>query len=116
MHADSNCVQVLAPSAEAAVAPANFLSGEQLCHVSRDVALVLSFFMDAPPMQSNDLNEYGVDFYFECVLLEDSNHRKDGFRIEIVVRTVNSNSWTEKFIEILNINKLKYVKHPKIKY
>lgn len=115
MHADSNCVQVLAPSSEAAVSPANFLSGEQLCHVSRDVALVLSLFMDAPPMPSNDLNEYGVDFYFECVLLEDSNHRKDGFRIEIVVRTVNSDSWTDEFIEILNVNKIKYVKHPRIK-
>ena len=86
MHVDSNCIQVLAPSEEAAVLPANYLSGEHLCHVSRDVALVLSLFMDTPPMYTNDLNEYGVDFYFKCVLLEDSNHREDGFRIKIIVR------------------------------
>lgn len=115
MHVDSNCIQALAPSEEAAVLPANYLSGEQLCHVSRDVALVLSLFMDTPPMYINDLNEYGVGFYFKCVLLEDSNHREDGFRIKIIVHSVNSDSWTDEIIETLKNNKIKYVKHLRIK-
>ena len=115
MHVDSNCIQVLAPSEEAAVLPANYLSGEQLCHVSRDVALVLSLFMDTPPMYINDLNKYGVGFYFKCVLLEDSNHREDGFRTKIIVHSVNSDSWTDEIIETLKNNKIKYVKHLRIK-
>lgn len=106
MHLDSNCVQVLAPLVEIAVPPANYIAGEQLCHVSRDVALILSLLMDATHNSLHELNEYGVGFIFKCVLSEDSNHREEGFRIEIIVHSLNSDSWTDDFIEILKTNKI----------
>ena len=112
MHLDSNCVQVLAPLVEIAVPPANYIAGEQLCHVSRDVALVLSLLMDANHISLHELNEYGVGFIFKCVFSEDSNHREEGFRIEIIVHSLNSDSWTDDFTEILKTNKIKFSKYP----
>lgn len=115
MLSDCNCVQVLAPLVEMAVPPANFLAGERICHVSRDVALILSLFMDNPHASLSESNEYGVGFEFKCLFVEDSSHREEGFRIEIIVYTTNSELWTDHFTEILAEKKINYFKLPIIK-
>ena len=101
---------MLAPLVEIAVHPANFLAGERICHVSRDVALILSLFMDTPHVSLSESNEYGVGFEFKCLFVEDSSHREEGFRIEIVVYTMNSDLWTDHFTEILTKHKINYFK------
>lgn len=108
MLPDCNCFQVLAP-------PANLLAGKRICHVSRDVALILSLFMENSHASLSESNEFGVGFEFKCLFVEDSSHREEGFRIEIVVFTTNSELWTDHFTEILAENKINFFKLPTIK-
>ena len=49
---------------------------------------------------------YGIGFHFICTLTEDSNHRRDGYEIKIVV----NNLWCDKMILSLVSKGLKPLK------
>ena len=55
---DSKCVQILAPQDTAAVFPANYLLGERLGNVSREVAAVLADLMDIKNILLDECNVF----------------------------------------------------------
>ena len=80
--------------------------GERIGNLSRDVALVLAEFMDLPVLNLEVSNNYEIDFKFVCILLDDTNHKKEGFLILILVYTTNSDSWSAKMFENLKEKKM----------
>lgn len=80
----------------------SYIPGEDIGHVSRDVALILSDFMDSPNPQLNENNVYGRGFRFACRLRDDTNHSCEGYAIDVVVFSINSNSWTDLLLDILS--------------
>ena len=80
--------------------PASFNPGECIGNLSRDVALVLAEFMDLPVFNIEECNDYEIDFKFVCVLLDDTNHKKEGFFISILVYTTNSDTWSAECLKI----------------
>ena len=107
---DSKCVQILAPQDTAAVFPANYLLGERLGNVSREVAAVLADLMDIKNLLLDECNVYDVGFKFVCELVEDTNHKREGFLIRILVYSLNSDLWTKKMFDILKTKKIKALK------
>jgi hypothetical protein len=97
---DSNCIRILAPKTVAQQHPASYIPGEDLGHISRDAALVLSEFMDSPNPLLNENNRYGRGFTFACRLREDTNHTCEGYLIDVVVFSNNSDSWTNLFLGV----------------
>ena len=84
--------------------PASYDPGEHIGHISRETALVMSEVMD------DENNAYGRDFIFVCRLREDTNHTVDGYAVDIVMFSKNSDSWTNLMIEILNENNITSLK------
>jgi hypothetical protein len=80
--------------------PASYIPGEHIGHLSRDAALVLSAFMDSPHPALNENNVYGRGFQFACRLRDDTNHTCEGYAIDVVF-SINSDSWTNLFFDIL---------------
>jgi hypothetical protein len=89
---DTNCIRILAPKTIVQEHPASYITGEHIGHISRDAALVLSEFMDFPHPLLNENNRYGRGFKFACRLREDTNHTCDGYLIDVVIFSVNSDS------------------------
>lgn len=99
---------ILAPSDEAAVAPANYRSEEHIGNLCRAHAKVVASFMDYGSYSLNcedsDCNEYDEGFFFTCSLLEPTNHTAMGYEVEINVFSNNSNQWIHSFIDALLLN------------
>jgi hypothetical protein len=74
---------------------------EHIGHLSRDAALVLSDFMDSPHPALNENNVYGRGFQFAFRLRDDTNHTCEGYAIDVVVFSINSDSWTNLLFDIL---------------
>ena len=66
----------------------------------------MSSVIDTPNVDVLECNEYGVGFFF-CILVENSNHRGDKFRISIMVYTINSDAWTDNFMKFLSNHDIK---------
>ena len=98
-YADSNCVRILAPTNLAPQPPYSFHPNEHIGHVSRDVASVMSEVMDNENLRLDECGTYGVDFMFVCRLREDTNHAVEGYAFDIVVFSINSDSWTNLMID-----------------
>ena len=81
--------------------PVSYNPGERIANLSRDVALVLAEFMDIPVLNHEECNNYELDFKFVCTLLDDSNNKKEGFLITVLVYTTNSDAWSAEMFEIL---------------
>ena len=79
--------------------------GERIGNLSRDVALVLAEFMDMPVLNLEECDNYELDFKFICTLIDDTNHKKEGFLINIQVYTNNSDAWSTDMFEILKEKK-----------
>jgi hypothetical protein len=62
---------------------------------------VLSEFMDSPHPLLNENNRYGRGFKFACRLREDTNHTCGGYLIDVIIFSVNSDSWTNLFCNVL---------------
>ena len=57
--------------------------------------------MDFDCARLNECNKYGVGFMFVCRLKEDTNYTCEGYAIDVVVLSKNSDSWTNLFHAIL---------------
>ena len=84
--------------------------GERFGNVGLDVASVLSDRMDVKNLLLDESNVYDVGFRFVCELVEDTNHKREGFKIRILVYSLNSDLWTKKLYDILKIKKMKKLK------
>ena len=84
--------------------------GERLGNVSREVAAVLADLMDVKNLLLDECNVYDVGFKFVCELAEDTNHKREGFLIRILVYSLNSDLWTKKMFDILKTKKMKALK------
>ena len=98
---DSNCVRILAPTNLTPQDPASFDPSEHVGHVSRYAAHVMSDVMNDSTDMICENNTYGHGFIFVCRLREDTNHAADGYAIDVVVLSINSDSWTNLFVTIL---------------
>ena len=75
----------MAPGKSVAVLlPARYVPGERIGNVDRDVAAILKYYMDDDFDVLLECDCYGIGFHFSCTLIEDSNHRRDGYEIKIV--------------------------------
>jgi hypothetical protein len=81
--------------------PALYIPGEHIGHISRDAALVLSEFMDSPHPALNENNIYGLGFKIACRLRDDTNHTSEGYLIDVIVFSINSDPWTYFFLNVL---------------
>ena len=95
---DSNCVQILAPHAAAVDFAADFVPGERIGNVDRNVAVILSRFMDDDFDVLLECDCYETGFFFTCTLSEDSHHRRDGYQIKILIYSANNDAWCDKMI------------------
>ena len=91
----------MAPTGAMQILPASYDPGERIGNVRRDTAQIMSEFIDFDCVRLNECNKYGVGFMFVCRLKEDINHTCEGFAIEVVVLSKNSDSWTDLLLEIL---------------
>jgi hypothetical protein len=98
---DRNCIRILAPKTMVQEHPALYIPGEHIGHISRDAALVLSEFMDSPHPALNENNIYGLGFKIACRLRDDTNHTSEGYLIDVVVFSINSDPWTHLFLNVL---------------
>ena len=57
--------------------------------------------MDDSADAIDENSTYGQGFTFACRLREDSNHTVDGYAIDVVVFSINSDSWTNTFMDVL---------------
>lgn len=57
--------------------------------------------MDNENLRLNECHTYGIGFMFVCRLREDTNHTVEGYAVDIVVFSKNSDSWTNLMINIL---------------
>ena len=61
----------------------------------------MSEFMDNENPRSNKCHTYGITFMFVCRLREDTNHTVEGYAVDIVMFSKNSDSWTNLMVDIL---------------
>ena len=85
-------MQVLAPSYIPSSPPSNYHLGERIGNLSRDVASVLATVMDA----------HDIVFQFQCVLLDDSNHKAEGYAIKVIILSDNEPHNTNKIMQLLS--------------
>ena len=71
--------------------------------------------MDNQNVLLDESNVYGVDYKFVCVLTENLNNTREGFSVVILVSSLNSDSWTDKMLNILNSTKIHTTKLTVIK-
>ena len=90
----------------------NFEPSERLGNISREAAKVLAEFMDNQNVLLDESNVYGVDYKFACMLTENLNHTREGF---ILVYSLNSDSWTDKMLNISKTTKIHTAKLTVIK-
>ena len=93
----------------------NFEPSERLGNISREAAKVLAEFMDNQNVLLDESSVYGLDYKFVCVLTENLNHTREGFSVVILVYSLNSDSWTDKMLSILNSAKIHTTKLTVIK-
>ena len=74
------------------------------------MASVLSDLMDIKSLSLDESNVYSVGFRFVCELVEDTKHKREGFKIRILVYSLNSDQWTKKLYDVLKIKKMKGLK------
>lgn len=65
--------------------PASYIPGEYVVHISRDVALVQSKFMDSPHPVLNEDNVSGRGIKFVRRLRDETNHTCDSYAIDVVL-------------------------------
>ena len=94
----------------------NFEPSERLGNVSREAAKVLSEFMDNSNVSLDDLNIYGEDYKFVCILTEKLNHTREGYTVVILVYSPNADAWTGKMIYFLKSTKMNTTKLDVCKY
>ena len=63
---------------------------------------MLATFMNFDDASLPECNVYNVGFKFQCILVNDSNHRAEGFDVNIVVLSINSDLFTDKIMYLLN--------------
>jgi hypothetical protein len=74
---DSNCIEIWSPD--------NFAEAKQVGHIGLEYGLSYDSLTD------DEYSAYGEGFIFTCDLAyECSSHRRTGYAIDIVVRTVNT--------------------------
>ena len=86
--------------------PAEFVPGERVGNVDKNVAKILSSFMDADSKDLLESEQYDIGYSFTCILTEDTHHRADGYGINIVVCSLNSDSWCDKMFTSLYLKGL----------
>ena len=87
--------------------------GERIGNVSREVALVLASLMDVENVSLPECNAYELGFRFQCQVEEDSHHKAEGYFVNIIVYSINSDIFTDKMFHILNtqgLNPLRMIK------
>ena len=99
---DSKCIQIIAPVDVASSLPYDYHLGERIGNVSHEVALVLASMMDEQDLDLPDYNIYDVGFKFQCVLLDETTHRAEGSEINIIVLSVNNESFTDSLMYLLH--------------
>ena len=92
----------MAPADKEAISPSTYAPGERIGNVSREVALVLASFMDFDDVCLPECNVYNVGFKFQCILVNDSNHKAQGFDVNIVVLSINSDLFTDEMMYLLS--------------
>ena len=110
---DANCIQILAPADSLPSPPSTYVLGERIGNVSREVALVLASLMDFDDACLPECNAYNLGFRFECIIEEDSHHKAEGYFVNIIVFSINSDIFTDKMYDILNtkgLNPLRTIK------
>ena len=58
--------------------------------------------MDEQDLDLPDYNIYDVGFKFQCVLLDETIHRAEGSEINIIVLSVNNESFTDSLMYLLH--------------
>ena len=107
---DANCIQILAPIDSAPTPPSTYVLGERIGNVSREVALVLASILDFEDVTLPECNVYDLGFRFQCVVDEDSHHKAEGYFVNIIVYSINSDVFTDKMFDILGLNPLRTIK------
>ena len=83
-------MQIIAPADKESVPPSTYALGERISNVSREIALVLASSMDFDDASLPECNVYNVGLKYQRILVDDSNHRAEGFDVNIVVFSINS--------------------------
>ena len=63
---------------------------------------MLASFMDFDDACLPEYNVYNVGFKFQCILVNDSNHKAQGFDVNIVVLSINSDLFTDEMMYLLS--------------
>lgn len=70
--------------------PSTYALGERVGNVSRGVALVPASLMDFNDVRLPESNVCDLGFTFQCELEKTSHHKAEGYRVKIVVISINS--------------------------
>lgn len=92
----------MAPADKEAIPPSTYAPGERIGNVIREVALVLASFIDFDDACLPECNVYDVGFKFQCILVNNSNHRAQGFDVNIVIHSINSDLFTDEMMYLLS--------------
>ena len=95
-------MQIIAPADKESVPPSTYALGERISNVSREIALVLASSMDFDDASLPECNVYNVGFRFQCILVTNSHHKAEGYDVNIIVLSINSDSFTDKMMDLLN--------------
>ena len=95
-------MQIIAPADKESVPPSIYALGERIGNVSSEVTLVLASLMDFDDASLPECNVYNVGFRFQCILVTDSHHKAEGYDVNIIVLSINSDSFTDKMMDLLN--------------
>ena len=102
---DSNFIQLILPLEIEASDISGFIPGDRIGNLCKEICLVLA------PLMDNDFGslacvgdnlQYMTRYSFSCRLsYQNFNHSRNGYDIEIIVRTSNSQCWIDELYELL---------------
>ena len=58
--------------------------------------------MDFDDASLPECNIYNVGFRFQCILVTDFHHKAEGYDVDIIVLSINSDSFTDRMMDLLN--------------
>ena len=95
-------MQTIAPADKESVPPSTYALEERIGNVSREVALVLASLMGFDDASLPECNVYNVGFRFQCILVTDSHLKAEGYDVNIIVLSINSDLFTDKMMDLLD--------------
>jgi hypothetical protein len=92
------------------VPPSNQMPGERIGNLAREEAASLALFMDDKIDMLTEINLFhAVDYKFSCTLSENLHHKREGYKIQIIVYSNHPAESTSVLINALYAQKLNAV-------